>query len=383
MNKSQVIEQSLNTYLVGGAVRDSLLKRPILEKDYLVVGATTAQMLDLGFTPVGKDFPVFLHPETKEEYALARTEKKQGKGYQGFVCYAAPDVTLEEDLKRRDLTVNAMAMDKEGNIHDPYNGLADLNSKTLKHVSPAFSEDPLRVLRVARFAARYHHLGFRVADETMALMTQISESGELQHHSAERIWKEVSRAISEPDPQIFFHTLYRCKALESLLPSIAERWPDIHTRFSLLCQFTQDVHIRFTLLTLLTQQSEQQVNQVASQLKLPNHVKQTASIAQKNKRLISNFHDAHSISDIFNQLDAWRKKELAFDVIGVVLLSNLIDNDDYETKIMPQIEILKHCYAQAEKIIAKPFVEQGLQGREIKLAIDKKRISVIQEALVR
>ena len=167
----------MKIYLVGGAVRDALLGLPIKDKDWVVVGATPQEMLDAGYQQVGRDFPVFLHPQTREEYALARTERKSGSGYTGFTCYAAPDVTLEADLQRRDLTINAMARDDDGEIIDPYNGRDDLETRLLRHVSPAFSEDPLRVLRVARFAARYAHLGFRIAEETMTLMRDMNAAG--------------------------------------------------------------------------------------------------------------------------------------------------------------------------------------------------------------
>ena len=180
----------MKIYLVGGAVRDALIGLPVKDKDWVVVGATPQEMLDAGYQQVGRDFPVFLHPQTREEYALARTERKSGSGYTGFTCYAAADVTLEDDLQRRDLTINAMARDDDGEIIDPYNGRSDLENRLLRHVSPAFSEDPLRVLRVARFAARYAHLGFRIADETMTLMRNMTAAGELEHLTSERVWKK-------------------------------------------------------------------------------------------------------------------------------------------------------------------------------------------------
>ena len=193
----------MQIYKVGGAVRDRLLGRPVSDIDWLVVGATVDQMQALGYRPVGADFPVFIHPRTGEEYALARTERKSGRGYGGFTFHASPDVTLEEDLIRRDLTINAMAEDELGNLYDPYHGKKDLDQRLLRHVSPAFAEDPLRVLRVARFAARYAPLGFRVADETRELMRRISASGELQALTAERSWKEIERALMEDQPQVF------------------------------------------------------------------------------------------------------------------------------------------------------------------------------------
>ena len=210
----------MQIYLVGGAVRDNLLGLPVTERDYVVVGSEAQTLLDLGYQPVGRDFPVFLHPQTKEEYALARIERKQGQGYTGFACYAAPDVTLEQDLLRRDLTINAIAQDQAGQLYDPYGGINDLNDRVLRHISPAFSEDPLRVLRVARFAARFHHLGFSIAPETLALMRQLSRSGELNHLTPERVWKELEKVLTNRNPQIFFEILHDCEALSVLLPEV-------------------------------------------------------------------------------------------------------------------------------------------------------------------
>ena len=208
----------MQIYKVGGAVRDRLLGKPVTDIDWVVVGASTEEMLAKGFRPVGADFPVFLHPRTGEEYALARTERKSGRGYGGFTFHASPEVTLEEDLIRRDLTINAMAEDDHGQLTDPYQGQRDLQARVLRHVSPAFAEDPLRVLRVARFAARYAALGFTVAPETLELMRQLSESGELQALTAERSWKEISRALMEEQPQVFIQVLRDCGALKVLLP---------------------------------------------------------------------------------------------------------------------------------------------------------------------
>jgi tRNA nucleotidyltransferase (CCA-adding enzyme) len=210
----------MQIYKVGGAVRDRLLGIAVTDIDRVVVGATTEEMLAKGFRPVGADFPVFLHPKTGEEYALARTERKSGRGYGGFTFHASPDVTLEEDLIRRDLTINAMAEDDEQILTDPYHGQRDLEARILRHVSPAFAEDPLRVLRVARFAARYSELGFTVAPETLELMRQLSESGELQALTAERSWKEISRALMENQPQVFVEVLRACGALKVLMPEV-------------------------------------------------------------------------------------------------------------------------------------------------------------------
>ena len=207
-------------YLVGGAVRDRLLGRSGGDRDYVVVGATPQALLDAGFKPVGKDFPVFLHPDTAAEYALARTERKQGHGYHGFAFHAAPEVTLEQDLARRDLTINAMAEDARGRVIDPYDGRRDLAARLLRHVSPAFVEDPVRLLRVARFAARFAPLGFRVADETMALMRQVVASGEADHLVSERVWVETRKALAEPRPSAFVRVLRDSGALARLFPEV-------------------------------------------------------------------------------------------------------------------------------------------------------------------
>jgi tRNA nucleotidyltransferase (CCA-adding enzyme) len=210
----------MDTYLVGGAVRDALLGRPVSERDYVVVGSTPEQMLAAGFKPVGSDFPVFLHPLTHDEYALARTERKSGQGYAGFTFYTSPDLTLEEDLIRRDLTINAMAQAPDGRLIDPYGGQQDLADRWLRHVSPAFAEDPLRVLRVARFAARYAPLGFQIAPDTLQLMTELVNSGELNSLTAERVWKETQRALAEDRADVYIDVLRQCGALRVLMPEL-------------------------------------------------------------------------------------------------------------------------------------------------------------------
>ncbi|MEE4278859.1 MAG: multifunctional CCA addition/repair protein [Halieaceae bacterium] len=246
----------MNTYLVGGAVRDSLLGFPYTERDWVVVGATPQHMLDAGYTQVGRDFPVFLHPETKEEYALARTERKQGHGYTGFVVHTDPGISIEDDLRRRDLTINAIARDDDGRLVDPYNGRDDLEDRVLRHVSPAFTEDPLRVLRVARFAARYATLDFRIAEETLALMRTIVDQGELAHLPAERVWTEIERALREASPQVFIEVLRDCGALRALLPEVdalfgvpqkAEHHPEIDTGRHTLMVLEQAARLTWSL----------------------------------------------------------------------------------------------------------------------------------------
>ena len=298
----------MQIYLVGGAVRDHLLGYPYHEKDYVVVGATPDQLLAQGYQPVGKDFPVFLHPDTKDEYALARTERKSGQGYHGFEFYTDVKVSLEEDLIRRDLTINAIAMDDQGKIYDPYQGQQDLKDKLLRHVSDAFVEDPLRVLRVARFAARYKHLGFQVAPETLQLMQTLSESGELNALTTERVWKETSRALMEPHAEEYFLVLRQCGALKVLFPEIEalfgvpqrpEYHPEIdcgiHTMMSLqqACRANYSLEVRFAVLLhdlgkALTPADElprhimheergvKPVTEVCERLKVPTALKQLA-----------------------------------------------------------------------------------------------------------
>ena len=253
----------MQTYLVGGAVRDRLLGLPVKDRDYVVVGATPAQMEAAGFKPVGADFPVFLHPDTKEEYALARTERKSGHGYKGFTVYATPEVTLADDLRRRDLTINAMAQAEDGTLIDPFDGVEDLRKGLLRHVSPAFVEDPVRVLRVARFAARFAHRQFRVADETRELMRRMVETGEVDHLVAERVWVELERALGEPQPSTFFTVLRDCEALKRLFPEVdalfgvpqpPQHHPEIDTGVHTLmvvnqaAEFSPDARVRFAAL---------------------------------------------------------------------------------------------------------------------------------------
>jgi len=212
----------MQTYIVGGAVRDELLGFKIKDKDYVVVGSTPEAMLAAGFRPVGKDFPVFLHPETHDEYALARTERKTAKGYKGFAIYASPEVTLEQDLARRDLTINAIAKSDDGHLIDPFNGLADIQSKTLRHVSSAFAEDPVRILRVARFSARLED--FSVAPETLTLMQQMVDAGEVDALVAERVWQELAKGLMEAKPSRMFEVLRACGALQKILPELDRLW---------------------------------------------------------------------------------------------------------------------------------------------------------------
>src|ERR687895_1625678 len=233
----------MKAYVVGGAVRDELLGLTLQDKDHVVVGATPEEMVAQGFKPVGQDFPVFLHPQTHEEYALARTERKSGRGYKGFTVHAAPDVTLEDDLRRRDLTINAMAKAADGTLIDPFGGRKDLEAGVLRHVSEAFAEDPVRILRVARFAARF---GFRVADETLALMKRMVDSGEADYLVPERVWQEFARGLAEPHPERMFEVLESSGFLKKVFPEL-KSWPKA---------FSGSIPVRFALLAWPLKETE-------------------------------------------------------------------------------------------------------------------------------
>lgn len=293
----------MQTYLVGGAVRDQLLGLDVTERDYVVVGSTEQEMLDLGFKPVGKDFPVFLHPKTAEEYALARTERKTGPGHQGFVCFASPDVTLEEDLTRRDLTINAIAMDADGQLVDPLAGKLDLDNRILRHVSDAFIEDPLRILRVARFKAKFAHLGFTVADTTNALQKQMIEDGVLEELTAERIHAELNKALATPDPVVFFEYLSELGG-HSLWPEI-----DQHALDRLRVLNTSDIECRFCVLCLTLTPVE--IDQLCQRLKCANLrrdlTRMIASHLEQWKQLDQ--LDAAGIAAFLYELDALRNAE--------------------------------------------------------------------------
>ena len=413
-NESNIDNFKPHIFLVGGAVRDGLLNLPIKDKDYLVVGLTSEQMLTAGFTQVGKDFPVFLHPETKAEYALARTEKKQGHGYTGFICHSSPDVTIEADLKRRDLTINAMALSQTGDIIDPYQGQQDLHNRVLRHVSSAFIEDPLRVLRVARFAARFHGLGFTIATETMTLMTQLSDSGELNNLSAERLWQEMSRSLAQEHPQIFFEVLRQCQALKALWPDLDKLWgipnpaqwhPEIcsgiHTmmvvkqaallspktsvRFAALCH---DLGKSLTPDHALPSHHGHEksglplVENICQKLKVPNDYKKLAlKVCEFHLHCHKAFQlKAATLLKLLNQLDVWRNSEI-FDDFIMACKADFLGRLGFENKDYPQAEYLRAVLLAAKAVAAKEFVEQGLKGIAIKEAVEQARLSAIKAVI--
>ena len=271
----------MKTYAVGGSVRDELLGLPVQDRDWVVVGATPEEMAKLGFRPVGTDFPVFLHPESHEEYALARTERKTGPGYRGFAFHAAPEVTLEDDLRRRDLTINAMARAEDGTLVDPYGGKADLERGVLRHVSEAFAEDPVRILRVARFAARF---GFEVAPETMVLMRRMVDAGEADHLVPERVWQELARGLAEPRPARFVQVLEESGALARVLPEIASIAQEGHlalVRARLEAAAAFATPVRFAALTIgLTPEA---VRHLCERVNAPGECRDLAELAARER----------------------------------------------------------------------------------------------------
>jgi len=399
----------MNIYLVGGAVRDALLGRPITERDYVVVGSTPEQMVEQGFKPVGSDFPVFLHPKTHEEYALARTERKSGTGYGGFTFYTSPDLTLEEDLIRRDLTVNAMAQAEDGTLFDPFNGQADLSARVLRHVSPAFAEDPLRVLRVARFAARYAPLGFTVAPETMAFMQQLADSGELSSLTPERIWKETERALGEDRAEVYFQVLRDCGALKVLIPEVdamfgvpqrPQHHPEIdtgiHTMMALqrACEYGFSTQVRFATLLhdlgkALTPEDEwprhvqheerglSPVREVCNRLKVPSSFRDLAEIVCREHLMCHRVLDLRpgTVWRLLQRIDVLRKPERVEEYIQSCLC-DARGRLGMETRDYPQADYLRVAMIAVRKVRAADL-PRNLKGLSIGEALVAARIEAI------
>lgn len=395
------------TYLVGGAVRDELLGREVVDRDWVVVGATPEVMLELGFEQIGKEFPTFLHPETKEEYALARTERKSGSGYTGFICEFGPDITLEEDLSRRDLTINAIAKADDGTYIDPYDGQADLKAKKLRHVSKAFIEDPLRVLRVARFAARF--ADFHVDESTMALMADLAQSGELQTLTNERVWKEVSRALTEPRPSEFFKVLRGCNALQEFLPELDQLFgipqpkahhPEIDTGIHVMmcidyARRFDDLMITFAVLLHdlgkgVTPEDELPrhikheyrgvplVKAVCARLKVP---KEFAVLA----RLVCEQHlkmhtlpqlKPQTVLKLLETMDAFRKPE-RIERFAKACESDARGRLGLEDRPYPNGARLQAYYRAAKDIDIKPLLAAGYEGSKLAEQIRLKRTDAI------
>ncbi|MDR8524841.1 multifunctional CCA addition/repair protein [Shewanella fidelis] len=402
----------MKIYLVGGAVRDKLLNLDVKDHDYMVVGATPEKMLAEGFTQVGKDFPVFLHPKTQQEYALARTERKTAAGYGGFSVDAAPHVTLEQDLLRRDLTVNAIAQDEQGKLYDPYNGISDIENRILRHVSDAFIEDPLRVLRVARFAARFHTLGFTIATETLELMSKLSQSGELEALTPERVYIELNKALSSASPQVFFEILRQCGALKVLFPEIdalfgvpqPEKWhPEIDTGIHTLmvlqqaAKLSQDNAVRFAALVhdlgkALSpkahlpkhhghgQKGLPLIKALCTRYRVPNEYRDLALLVSDQHQNIHNVWQlrADTIVSLFDKADFWRKPQR----LEQLLLACEADSKGrlgLELQPYPQAGYLKNCFKAASDIAVQSIIEKGFKGAEIRAQLSVERVAAVQK----
>lgn len=402
----------MKIYLVGGAVRDGLLHQPVTERDWVVVGATPEALLKLGYQQVGRDFPVFLHPTSREEYALARTERKSGQGYTGFVCNASPDVTLEDDLLRRDLTINAIAQDEDGSLIDPYGGQRDLASKQLRHVSDAFGEDPLRVLRVARFAARYAHLGFTIAPETLALMRQMVDSGELNSLTPERVWKETEKALNSNSPQVYFERLRDCGALQVLFPEIdnlfgvpapAQWHPEIDTgihvmmTLAIAAQLSPEIDVRFASLCHdvgkgLTPPSLwprhhghgpagiKLIEAMCQRLRIPNHIRDLA-------KLVAEYHDLlhtapilqpKTLLKLFDSIDVWRKPHRLEQLI-LTSEADARGRTGFEHKPYPQGDYLREAFKVASSVTSAQVVADGFRNVAIRDELHWRRRRALQD----
>ncbi|MEQ5835370.1 multifunctional CCA tRNA nucleotidyl transferase/2'3'-cyclic phosphodiesterase/2'nucleotidase/phosphatase [Marinobacter sp. NFXS9] len=371
----------MNIYLVGGAVRDALLGRPVKDRDWVVVGATPEDMIRQGFRQVGADFPVFLHPQSNEEYALARTERKRGHGYHGFEVHSAPDVTLEDDLRRRDLTINAMAQAEDGTLVDPFNGRADLEKRLLRHVSPAFAEDPLRILRVARFAARFAPLGFCIAEETRALMRTMVEAGEVEHLVPERIWQEMQRALLEASPTVFFSVLQDCGALAILMPSLAtameqEPAPNALRALQFASELSESLTIRFAALTGSLQDAAG-VDSLCDRLKAPNDCRALAThlAANADDLLGEARNDPGLLLAILDRCDAWRRPERFDELLVAVRAVGLARRIDFNP--LP----IQDAVRAAKAVDPRTLMDEGYQGKELGLAIRRRRHQIISDSL--
>ena len=368
----------MKIYSVGGAVRDELLGLPVKDRDYVVVGATPEEMLKQGYRPVGKDFPVFLHPQTHEEYALARTERKTARGYHGFQFRAAPDVTLEQDLARRDLTINAIAKDGEGRILDPHRGVPDLKAGVLRHVSPAFAEDPVRILRVARFAARF---GFRIAAETLELMRQMADSGEADALVPERVWQEVSRGLMEAKPSRMFGVLRECGALERVMPEVDALWDDPEDVAQSAMRTLDDAAQKGATLparfgALARALVPLAAESLTRRLKVPADCRDLALLAARHANTVLDGAelDAEAMLDLFNTVDAWRRPERFAELVAAALAG--------EQDAGPARARLERALRAAAAVRAGDIAKASKDTEAIRINVDAARLDAIRKALV-
>jgi len=360
----------MKIYLVGGAVRDKLLGKKPKERDFVVVGSTPAEMLALGFRKVGKNFPVFLHPKTHEEYALARTERKTGKGYFGFKCYTSKNVTLEEDLKRRDLTINAMAEDEKGRLFDPYGGQKDLKKRVLRHVSEAFAEDPLRVLRVARFTAKF--ADFKIHPKTLKLMQDLVKANEIEALVTERVWQEIENSLQEKNPERFWQTLEECGALKIILPEILKNVPDALKRLKKATKLSKNSAVR--LAAFLSILDPTAVNKISSRLRLPKVYSDIAILTARN---LEHFHNATKLSaeeiiTFLEKTDAFRRQERW----ECFLLAS--ESSSPKTP-SANFQHLKKAHKVASSISGAALAKKNLSGLELKEALRKKRVLALKK----
>jgi tRNA nucleotidyltransferase (CCA-adding enzyme) len=364
----------MKVYLVGGAIRDELLGLPVRERDWVVVGARPEEMERLGYRPVGRDFPVFLHPETQEEYGLARLERKTGLGYRGFVTHSSPEVTLEEDLRRRDLTVNAMARAVDGTLIDPYGGQDDLRARRLRHVSPAFVEDPVRVLRVARFAARLADRGFTVAPETMALMQEMAARGEIDALVPERVWRETERALAEPSPAAFFDSLCAAGALEIIMPELAQLLAGADAAASRAALGAavgagRDTRVRFAALAATLPAAA--LESFCHRLRVPNEYAELALLAVRTLPVFTGAADAEAVLGLLEAADALRRPE-RFELLLQVMAARGVP--------VPRLEGLRRLRPQVAAVtLSEPELAALTgRGREIAAALRARRLALIR-----
>jgi tRNA nucleotidyltransferase (CCA-adding enzyme) len=383
------VETFMDIYLVGGAVRDHLLGLPVKDRDWVVVGATPEAMLARGFRQVGADFPVFLHPHTHEEYAMARTERKQGHGYHGFTVYSAPDVTLEEDLKRRDLTVNAMAQAEGGEIIDPFGGRQDLQDRLLRHVSEAFSEDPLRILRTARFAARFAPQGFEVHPDTLQLMQAMTDVGEVSYLVPERVWQELQRALHETSPVTFFEVLHSCGALCELLPELAAQSVRQQALNALqqLHKNLPDANTAQRVAALLLPLSSAQASNRAALLKAPKACQELATLActlrgSSCMNITDNENElAGQLLETLNAADAWRRPERLQEALQLLHLTLPLQPGPDLPSPQTGLQQLAESAQAAAGVQAKALLAKGYRGPELGEAMNKCRLEAIRNVI--